>query len=336
MEKLSIIIPAYNSENCIERCLNSILDQQFNNEIEIIVVNDGSTDSTGKILHRYEKEYPGLFRIVTKENGGASSARNLGLSIASGDWVWFCDSDDYIVKNGMSYVLDNFVDESIDICTFYMTTLDSIALKSFKEQDKIEASCYFDGSSLMGYKLKTYYFDCDHLYRLSAIKDIRFYDTTMVEDMLFNLEAYRRDLRLRCTNANIYRYTISENQLTRKRDPISMRSAVRGYEYLFNYIKGIQELEGTKDPSLSDSLDEMILGQFQPFISRVLSSDLKTSEFKGLFERLKQSGVFPLEEVNKKNRVFNFIGNHPSLFPAMKFLHTKVILPYILPRLSRN
>ena len=116
-EKLSIIIPAYNAENCIERCLDSILDQDYHNEIEIIVVNDGSTDSTGSILNKYQKQIPSVFRIITKENGGVSSARNAGLDAATGDWIWFCDADDYICKNGLSYVLNSFVDDDIDICT---------------------------------------------------------------------------------------------------------------------------------------------------------------------------------------------------------------------------
>ena len=118
MNKLSIIIPAYNVELYIERCFESILNQDFHNEIEIIVVNDGSTDSTGAILEKYCQYNPTVFKIVTKENGGVPSARNAGLDVATGDWIWFCDADDYICKNGLSYVIDNFVDDTIDICTF--------------------------------------------------------------------------------------------------------------------------------------------------------------------------------------------------------------------------
>lgn len=336
MEKLSIVIPAYNAGNYIERCLDSILDQDYHMDIEIIVVNDGSTDNTAEILARYENRYPDVFRIITKENGGQAAARNDGKDAAQGDWLWFCDADDYITKNGLSYVLDHYVDSSIDICTFWSITLDPIALKNFKELDVRESKVYFEGPSIDGYKKRIYHFGCNHIYRLSKIRDVRIHDYTMVEDMLFNLEVYRKNLRLRCTDANIYRYTVSESQLTRKRDPKSMRVAIKGYEHLFKYAKGIQDKEGKDDPSLSDSIDSMILGQFQPFISRVLSSDLKTSEFRSLFERLRQNKVFPLKETSKKCRIFNFIGSHPSLFPLMRFVHRKIILPYILPRKSRN
>lgn len=336
MDRLSIVIPAYNAANVIERCLDSILDQDYHIDVEIIVVNDGSTDNTVEILARYEKQYPNIFRIISKENGGQAAARNLGKDMASGDWLWFCDADDYIMKNGLSYVLDNFVDSSIDICTFSSITLDPIALKTFKEPDHPEASVFFEGPSINGYKKKIYHFGCNHIYRLNAIRDIRIHDFTMTEDMLFNLEVYRKNLRLRCTNANIYRYTVSENQLTRKRDPKSMRKAIKGYEYLFNYVKGIQNLEGKEDKSLYESLEIMLIGQFLPFVSRVLSSDLTISEFRELFERLKQNGVFPIKGTGKMCRIFNFIGCHPSLFPMMRFLHKKVVIPYILPKKSRN
>ncbi len=93
-EKLSIVIPAYNAESCIGRCLDSIFDQDYHNEIEIIVVNDGSTDSTLKVLEPYQAKHPDILRIITKKNGGVSSSRNAGMDAATGEWVWFCDADD--------------------------------------------------------------------------------------------------------------------------------------------------------------------------------------------------------------------------------------------------
>lgn len=337
MEKLSIVIPAYNAAGVIERCLDSILDQDYHNEVEIIVVNDGSTDNTAEILARYDKQYPGYFRIISKENGGVSSARNAGMDVALGDWIWFCDADDYIKKNSLSYVMDNFVDSNIDICTFSSISLDPIALKNFRDnEDQIEAVCYYDGSSLSGYKMKSYFFVWNRIFRLKSIQDIRFRNMAIGEDVFFNLEAFRKDLRLRCTNADVYRYTVSASQLTRKRDPESMRKAIRGYEQLFEYSNNIQEEAGKEDHSLHESIKEMIAGQFTPFMSRVFSAKLKTSEFIELIDRLRRNKVFPIKELDKKCIVYNFIGNHPYLYSMMSFLHRKLIIPYVLPKLSRN
>jgi glycosyltransferase involved in cell wall biosynthesis len=97
--KLSIIIPVYNQEQYLEACLDSCLEQDLSySEYEIIVVNDGSTDGSLDILNQYASRYPNV-KVVSQENQRQGIARNTGLKIASGDYVWFIDSDDYIEKN---------------------------------------------------------------------------------------------------------------------------------------------------------------------------------------------------------------------------------------------
>lgn len=93
---LTIIIPVYNIEKYIHRCLNACLNQDFPlSEYEIICVNDGSTDNSLEILREYEKKYSNI-KIIDKENGGVSSARNTGIEVANGQYIWFVDGDDWI------------------------------------------------------------------------------------------------------------------------------------------------------------------------------------------------------------------------------------------------
>lgn len=94
MIKLSIIVTIYNLENCIKKCLDSLIKQQ-NQEIEIICVNDGSTDSSKEILEEYELK-DSRIKIINKKNGGISSARNVGLQYSKGRYILFVDGDDYI------------------------------------------------------------------------------------------------------------------------------------------------------------------------------------------------------------------------------------------------
>ncbi len=93
-KKISVIVPVYNSINCLERCVRSLCAQTYG-ELEILLVDDGSTDGTGELCERLAAE-DGRIVVRHKENGGASSARNEGLSIASGDYIGFADSDDYV------------------------------------------------------------------------------------------------------------------------------------------------------------------------------------------------------------------------------------------------
>ncbi len=101
---LSIIIPAYKVEKYLERCLDSITSQ-VNDNIEIIVVDDGSPDSSGEIAERYQKNYSNLI-VIHKENGGLSDARNKGFEVANGQYVMFVDSDDYMVEGCISKICE--------------------------------------------------------------------------------------------------------------------------------------------------------------------------------------------------------------------------------------
>lgn len=93
--KVSIIVPVYNVENYLTKCLDSLVNQSLSN-IEILVVNDGSKDNSGKIIEGYAQRYPEKIKAFTKENGGLSDARNFGLDRAAGDYIGFVDSDDYV------------------------------------------------------------------------------------------------------------------------------------------------------------------------------------------------------------------------------------------------
>lgn len=97
---ISIIIPVYNTEKYIRRCIDSVIAQSYK-EWELILVDDGSTDKSGEICDEYAEKDERI-RVFHKTNGGASSARNVGLDNATGDWVYFCDSDDELPLNAMS------------------------------------------------------------------------------------------------------------------------------------------------------------------------------------------------------------------------------------------
>ena len=95
---ISIIIPVYNAEKYLNRCLDSVLAQTFTNW-ECLLIDDGSKDLSGKICDEYVSK-DSRFRVFHKENGGVSVARNLGIRESLGEWIYFCDSDDYVYPQG--------------------------------------------------------------------------------------------------------------------------------------------------------------------------------------------------------------------------------------------
>ena len=98
MPKVSIIVPVYNVEQYLEKCFNSLINQTLK-DIEIIIVNDGSTDHSKDIIDKYLEKYPNVIKYLYKENGGLSSARNYGMPYAKGEYIAFLDSDDYVEPN---------------------------------------------------------------------------------------------------------------------------------------------------------------------------------------------------------------------------------------------
>ena len=119
MPKVSVIVPVYNVENYIERCLNSLVNQTLK-DIEIIVVNDGSTDNSIKVINDFLDKYKNII-YVEKKNGGLSDARNYGMKYAKGDYIAFLDSDDYVDTTIYEKMYNKAVEENADFveCDFY-------------------------------------------------------------------------------------------------------------------------------------------------------------------------------------------------------------------------
>lgn len=116
MCKLSVIVPIYNAGNNLNRCMESILAQNFE-DVEILAVNDGSTDNSGEIVKKYIKQNPGKITYIEKVNTGVADTRNLGISKAKGKYIIFVDSDDYI-KQDLFEELKKYMEQDIDIIKF--------------------------------------------------------------------------------------------------------------------------------------------------------------------------------------------------------------------------
>lgn len=122
MAKVSVIVPVYNVEKYLDKCLNSLVNQTLN-DIEIIIVNDGSLDNSQKIVDSYKKKYQKKIKSYIKENGGLSDARNYGIDIATGDYLAFVDSDDYVAFDMFEKMYEKAISKDFDmvVCDLYYT-----------------------------------------------------------------------------------------------------------------------------------------------------------------------------------------------------------------------
>lgn len=157
MPKVSIIVPVYNEEKHLSRCIDSVLTQTFS-ELELLLIDDGSTDSSGAICDEYAQK-DSRVRVFHKENGGVSKARNLGISKANAEWIMFLDSDDYLMKNGVEILIDlalstqtqistaNFYFENVDRRTFCTGIRSGIVSNNFRAW-YFESICLRAGAAL--------------------------------------------------------------------------------------------------------------------------------------------------------------------------------------------
>lgn len=138
---LSIIIPVYNVEQYVEKCIQSVLSQNFSSEqYEIIIINDGSTDNSLNIVDPYGDQYTNI-KVITQENQGLSGARNTGLLHAGGKYVWFVDSDDWIAEKCLKEIITYMEDLELDLLLLNKIHVD--------EQNKILFQTNYESSSIL-------------------------------------------------------------------------------------------------------------------------------------------------------------------------------------------
>ena len=133
MPKISVIIPAYNVEAYISQCIESVMDQTIQ-DIEIIIINDGSTDNTGKLCKKYAEDDKRVIYIETP-NQGVAAARNMGIEKALSEWLCFVDGDDYLPENSLEILLVNAGDSDMVIGNYYLDKYGRVHREKFFSEE---------------------------------------------------------------------------------------------------------------------------------------------------------------------------------------------------------
>lgn len=236
---ISIIVPVYNVEAYLEKCINSILNQDYR-EYEILLIDDGSTDNSSTICENFSRIHNNI-KVIHKTNGGLSSARNVGLKEANGSYVVFVDSDDSLEPNALSCLIEPLQNEKMDIvigCINLEYDDGSIVPEEnvFNQRglvDKIIAiRRLFQGSG---------YSACGKLFRKSLFDKITFPEGKIDEDYATMYKVYYEANSIFYTNKYIYRYLKREGSITKS--PFNVRkldfvnNALEAYHFAQNTIK---------------------------------------------------------------------------------------------------
>lgn len=224
--KLSIIVPVYNVELYLESCVDSIFQQEMNDDdFEVILVNDGSTDQSGIILKQLEKKYSNLI-VIDQENGGMSNARNTGMSMAKGKYLLFLDSDDTLVPSTIKEVLDKTEGCHAEISICRMNIFDNVGSckvsSDFTVFDQIVTG---EEALLSGINLSSV---CGNLYLRSFLlsHQLRFIEGITHEDVMFSLQATVWAKRLISYDNITYNYLWHDGSMNRNNNLSSLRKSL--------------------------------------------------------------------------------------------------------------
>lgn len=219
---LSIIIPVYNVEKYVEKCLSSCLEiQQYSSDFEIIIVNDGTKDRSLEIIERITKGRTNV-SIINKSNGGLSSARNVGLKSAKGDYVWFVDSDDIVNPTIFPYIRETTINEKIDVVAFYTQIISKSGVSSVKRSiipNKIldGHDFYFSDYRYPYSGAPFYYFRRNFLLK----NNLYFKEKVIFEDLLFTAMVF--SLAEKCIYLDFegYNYILHKNSITSQKSTLN-------------------------------------------------------------------------------------------------------------------
>lgn len=235
MPKISIIIPIYNVENYLERCIKSVINQSLD-DLEIILVNDGSTDSSGEMCDNFANEDKRI-KVIHKKNGGLSSARNEGLKYATSDLVGFIDSDDWISSDMYEYLwnLQEKNDADIVSCNYmlaydYPTKIKNAKIKEYVFTRNEALKKYLE---LGAFSRINDYSAWKKLYKKKLFSDVEFPDGMLFEDMPTNFRLIQKCSKYVYSTKICYFYfqnsvSITRNQYSKRHNDLIKSSEMIG------------------------------------------------------------------------------------------------------------
>lgn len=263
MKLVSIIIPIYNSEKYISRCIESIINQSYKN-IEIVCIDDGSSDRSVKIIEDYSTK-DNRIKVYTQPNSGPSVTRNYGLNVASGEYITFCDSDDYLESNYIHKLVEYIEKLDVDIVSsgyIDISKYGTIRLNDFysgnqilSKQEFIECIFRGVGGTLWGKIFKT---EIISKYNLRLNPDI-----FMCEDMIFVLQYSMQCKSFGVIEENLYNYYRLNDE------SISTKINITYYKNLVEVLKQIEYILYTNHFSM-DYIDKIISNRLKSILINLL------------------------------------------------------------------
>ena len=310
--KISIIIPVYNVEKYLKRCIKSVLNQDYKN-LEIYLVDDGSTDNSGNLCDYYA-EIDNRIKVIHKTNGGLSSARNAALEKVSGKYLTFIDSDDYVAKNYISILYKTLYENEaqISVCCELRFKLDNSNKEIFyeapyKKYEGVKALTIIEGLRTM---MTQELFDASawgKLYLSSLFENVRYPEGINHEDIGTTFKVFCISNKIAFNSKCLYYYFQREGSILNQRNTKTLWDGIDMVEYQKNEIMKIY-------PELIEACDCRCFSMYCHVIKEAINSeDVKLIKYS--WDKIKQlRGKIILQKNSRKKAkiaaVLSFLGNN--------------------------
>ncbi len=314
MIEISFVVPVYNVEKYLRRCVDSILLQHLEErQFEIILVDDGSPDHCGAICDDYSEKYENI-HTIHKTNGGLSDARNVGVAASQGEFIQFVDSDDYLAENIVPTLLEQVKSQGLDVLRFNYENVNEeeeiIQPEKTPGLFKDYSETVTDGLSFLNERLGYACYACQFIIRSSIVRCFPFLDGIHFEDTEWVSRMMPSICRISSTPTVAYFYRSRENSITKGRSLESLRK---------NNDDRLRVLALLQKRKLEVPRKEWFDGMVSHLVLTMLSSsaDLSSCARNRLLQSLKKLDVYPLSKYHMTNqaiRKINIINLSPRLF----------------------
>lgn len=316
---LSIIVPMYNVEKYIAKCIESIVNQLWKElTYEIIIVNDASPDNSLDIALEFQTKYSNI-KIVSQENKGLGGARNTGIYNAQGNYLFFLDSDDFLINDELPHLASIAMSNNLDVLEFAASRVDD----HYKFLDTIfHAST--NGVKSSGDYLSSVEFAnsaCNKLYRRKFLleNNVLFFEKTLIEDAPFNVEALSKAKRIMAVDRVAVAYLQNPNSITRGK-----KTKEKQIKLIEDSIKVTHHIALFSDGSINTEANHRIKAKVATFVSgiilMIIKADISKTNKIRFIDTLEKLDLYPYYP--KSNFLIRTI--------FMKFMNQKKILMFIL------
>ncbi len=291
---ISVIVPVYNVEKFLPRCINSLLRQTYTN-LEIILIDDGSTDHCGDICDQYKQMDPRI-QVIHKDNGGLAEARNYGLEFAGGRYYSFVDSDDFVSEDYIAclYSLAVRYDAEISCCSYVPTTGDFL-VESGEHNEKI---CVFEAKQALEsllYQKEVNTSACGKLFLATLFQEIRFPVGKLYEDVVPIFHLIEKCGRLVQTSAVKYGY------FNRSTSIIRSSFSVRKMDYIDNTYQNVVYVSENCPELYKATISRYVWANIHVLL-QIQDKRKFSAEYKEIRRNLKKYCVMVLTDKNVKTK----------------------------------